>query len=108
MLRWPSVALLAGGAVSLVVGLVLNSVLPGLVRGTAMNAVSFSANVPASAIDLARDLLESFVHQATAGFIPGTLTVMALGGELIVASLCYGRLSALARRFMPDYEEGAG
>ena len=87
MLRWPGVALLTGGGISLVVGLVLNSVLPGLVRGTVMGAVSVTANVPASAIDLAGDLLESFAHQATAGFVPGTVAVMVLGAVMLAASL---------------------
>ena len=108
MLRWPGITLLMGGAVSLVAGLALNSVLPGMVRGTVMNAVPFSGDVPVSAIDLAGDLLESFVHQATAGFVPATAVVMVLGVLLIAASLYYGRLTALARRFMPDYEGGSG
>ena len=108
MLHWPDITLVVGGAVSLVAGLVLNFVLPGMVRGTAMNMVAFSADVPVPAIDLAGDLLESFARQATAGFVPGTLAVMALGGVLIAASLYYGMLSSLARRFMPDCEEGAG
>ena len=94
MLRWPGVALLAGGTTCLIVGLVLNSVIPGLVRGTVMSAVSLPADMPASAIDLGGDLLESFAREVTAGFVQGTLAVMALGGVLIAASLSYGRLSA--------------
>ncbi len=98
MLRWPGIALLTCGGVCLIAGLVLNSALPDLVRGMVMGAAAFPAGVPVSAMDLAGDLLESFVRRATAGFVPGTLTVMALGGVLIAASLFCGRLSALARR----------
>ncbi len=101
MLRWPGVALLAGGTVCLVVGFAVHSVLPGLVRKTMMNAVSFPDNVPVSAINLAGDLLESLLRQATGGFVPAVMAVMALGGALIAASLFYGRLSALVGRILP-------
>ena len=45
---------------------------------------------------LTGDLLESFLHQSTGGFVPATAAVMALGGGLIAACLCCGRLSALS------------
>ncbi len=98
MLRWPGVTLLAGGSVCLVVGLILHSYVPSLVREGVMSRVSFPASVPASAIHLGGDLGESFIHQATAGFIPATLAVMALGAVLIAASLSYGGLLPMVVR----------
>lgn len=101
MLRWPGIALLMGGGVCLVVGLVMNSAIPGQIREAIADAASYSAEVPVSAIDLAGDLMESFARQATAGFMPAAVTVMVLGGLLIVASLFAGALTAMVRRLIP-------
>ena len=98
MLRWPGITLLMGGGICLIVGFALNMVIPSQLKKAVAQSGSYSAEVPASAVNLASDLLESFGRQATAGFIPATVTVMAMGGILIAASLSYGRLLALVRR----------
>ena len=61
-------------------GFAAQSVLPGLVRRTLLDAVSYPADVPVSAIDLAGDLVESLLRQAAGGFVAGTAAVMVLGG----------------------------
>ena len=101
MLRWPGITLVMGGGVCLLVGFVLNSAIPGQFRDAIARTASYSPDVPVSAINLAGDLVESFARQATAGFIPASVTVMVIGGLLIVASLASGILSALARRVVP-------
>ena len=101
MLRWPGITLVMGGGVCLLVGFVLNSAIPGQFRDAIARTASYSGDVPVSAINLAGDLVESFARQATAGFIPASVTVMIVGGLLIVASLASGILSALARRVIP-------
>ena len=106
MLRWPGLTLLTGGGVCLVVAFVLNSAIPGQIREAITNAVSYSADVPVAAIDLAGDLMESFARQATAGFIPSAVTVMVLGGALVVASLFAGALTAIVRRLLPGSNRG--
>ncbi len=104
MLRWPGITLLVGGVVCLVAGFVVHSVVPGLVRERVMGPVSFSAEVPVPAVDLAGDLLESLVRQATTGFMPATAIVIAAGLLLIAASLFYGKLLALVGRNPPTQE----
>ena len=106
MLRWPGVALLMGGGVCLVVGFVVNSAIPGQIRGAITDVVSYSADVPVAAIDLAGDLMESFARQATAGFLPAALTVMILGGVLIVVSLFADALVAIAKSLLPGSGSG--
>ena len=106
MLRWPGVALLMGGGVCLVVGFVVNSAIPGQIRGAITDVVSYSADVPVAAIDLAGDLMESFARQATAGFLPAALTVMVLGGVLIVVSLFADALVAIAKSLLPGSGSG--
>ena len=101
MLRWPGITLVMGGVVCLLVGLVLNSAIPGQFRDAIARTASYSGDVPVSAINLAGDLVESFARQATAGFIPASVTVMIVGGLLIIASLASGILSELARRVIP-------
>ena len=93
MLRWPGVALLAGGSLSLVAGLVLNSGLPGLVRELVTEA-STDNDVPVAAVELAKDVLEVFAREVTSGFMPGTVTVMVVGAVLIAASVAHGRLAS--------------
>ena len=106
MLRWPGVALLMGGGGCLVVGFVVNSAIPGQIRGAITDVVSYSADVPVAAIDLAGDLMESFARQATAGFLPAALTVMVLGGVLIVVSLFADALVAIAKSLLPGSGSG--
>lgn len=101
MLRWTGITLVMGGGVCLLVGFVLNSAIPGQFREAIARAASYSGDVPVSAINLAGDLVESFARQATAGFIPASVTVMIAGGLLIVASLASGILPQLARRVIP-------
>ena len=101
MLRWPGITLVMGGGVCLLVGFVLNSAIPGQFRDAIARTASYSPDVPVSAINLAGDLVESFARQATAGFIPASVTVMVIGGLLIVASLASGVLLALVQRIVP-------
>ena len=105
MLRWPGVALLAGGIVCLVAGFAVHSARPGLAGESPM---SHYGNVPPSAMALAEDVLESFLRQATGGFVPVTAAMMALGAALIAMSLGYGRLSALVGRILPTPEGSGG
>ena len=95
MLRWPGVALLAGGSLSLVAGIVLNSGLPGLVRELVTQA-SADEDVSVAAVELVGDVLEVFAREVTSGFMPGTVAVMVVGALLIAASLVHGRLSSLS------------
>ena len=101
VLRWPGITLLMGGGVCFVVGFVVNSAIPGQINDAITRSASYSADVPASAINLAGDLLESFGRQATAGFIPAAVAVMVLGGVLIVASFFAGALTALLKKVLP-------
>ena len=101
MLRWPGITLVMGGGVCLLVGFVLNSAIPGQFKDAIVRGASYSPDVPVSAINLAGDLVESFARQATAGFIPASVTVMVIGGLLVVASLASGVLSALVKRVVP-------
>ena len=98
MLRWPGVTLLAGGGACLVLGFVLNSVAPGTARRAVVSFAPSSAEFPAPAVNLAGDIAETFVRQATAGFIPATVVVMAIGGVLIAGSLYHEHLASLVRR----------
>lgn len=102
MLRWPGITLVIGGGVCLIVGFVLNSAIPGQFKDAIARGASYSADVPVSAINLAGDLVESFARQATAGFIPASVTVMVIGGVLIAASLFFGALSGVVRRILPS------
>ena len=101
MLRWPGITLAIGGGICLIVGFVLSSAIPGQFNDAIARAASYSADVPVSAVRLAGDLAESFARQATAGFIPMAVIVIAIGGVLAVASLTIGALSGVARRILP-------
>ena len=101
MLRWPGVALLMGGGVCLVVGFVLNSAIPGRIKDAVIRPISYSPDIPTAAINLAGDLGESFARQMTAGFIPAAVTVVAIGGVLVVASLFAGVFWSALRRLLP-------
>ena len=95
MLRWPGVALLAGGGLSLLAGFVLHSGLPALINEVTAEDVSSDGDVPDAAVELIADLLEVFTREITSGFMPAALAVMAVGAVLIVASVVHGRLSSL-------------
>ena len=97
MLRWPGVALLAGGSLSLVVGLLLNSGLPGLFRELVVTEATSSGDASVAAIELLGDVLEVFTREVTAGFMPATVAVMVVGAALIAASLFYDRIESLLR-----------
>lgn len=101
MLRWPGITLIMGGGVCLLVGFVLNSAIPGQFKDAILRAASYSPEVPTSVVSLAGDLAESFARQATAGFIPSSVTIMVIGALLVAASLLSGILSALAGRILP-------
>ena len=101
MLRWPGVALLMGGGVCLIVGFVVNSSVPGRIKDAIVRPTSYSSEIPTAAISIAGDLVESFARQVTAGFIPAAVTVMLIGGALVVASLFSGALWTLVRRLLP-------
>ncbi|MYD35425.1 MAG: hypothetical protein F4X20_00135 [Dehalococcoidia bacterium] len=94
MLRWPGLYLLLGGAVSLAVGLVLNTVVPGRL---VVVVTTSSSGTPTALISLIGDLMESFARQFTAGFIPGTVTVLVIGAVLFVASFFVGRFLSIVR-----------
>ena len=106
VLRWPGITLFTGGAVCLVVGLVVNSAVPGVVRDAITQSVSYSPDVPVAAIDLAGDLLESFARQVTSGFIPAAVAVMVVGGVLIIASLFAGTIWSVVSRAFPSSGDG--
>ena len=94
MLRWPGLSLLLGGGVCLVVGFVLNSVVPGRMRDA---VVASWSDTPTGLIDLAGDLLESLARQFTAGFIPGVAIVLTIGAVLFGASIIADRIWPIVR-----------
>ncbi len=95
MLRWPGVALVVGGGLSLVAGLVLNSGLSALINAAAAEDVSTDdGDVPDPAVELIADVLEVFTREVTSGFMPAAVAVMVVGAVLIVASVVHGRLSS--------------
>ena len=85
-LRWPGVALVLGGTVGLISGLVFNSVIPGLLKRAVTDVEINGSSVPTSALNLVGDLAESIGRHATAGFVPWAVTVILLGAALIAAS----------------------
>ena len=96
MLRWPGVALLAGGGLSLVAGLLLNSGLPAIIRAAAEEDVSSSdVDAPDPVVELAADVLEVFTREVTSGYMPAVVAVMVVGAVLIAASLLHGRITAM-------------
>ena len=101
MLRWPGVSLLLSGGACLAVGIVVNSAVPGQIREALDSPLSYSSDIPVAAISLAGDLGEAFARQVTAGFVPAAVTVMVVGGVLVVASFFAGVLWASIRRVLP-------
>ena len=89
MLRWPGVVLVAGGAVCLIAGYLLNLTLPGILRETVESG--YYGGAPQSAIRLVGDLLEGFGQQATAGFVLPALGVVLVGVILVAASFLINR-----------------
>ena len=101
MLRWPGITLIMGGGVCLLIGFVLNSAIPGEIGQAVARPAAFSADVPVSVTNLVADLVESFARQSTSGFIPATVTIMVLGGLLVLASLLSGVVAGLLSRVIP-------
>ena len=101
MLLWPGLSLVFGGGVCLIVGFVLNSVMPGGIGNLVADPASYSSDVSTAAIGLAGDLLESFARQVTAGIIPAAVAVTVMGGVLVVASLFADVLWPAIRRLLP-------
>ena len=101
MLLWPGLSLVFGGGVCLIVGFVLNSVIPGGIRDLIADPASYSSDVSIAAIGLAGDLSESFARQITAGIIPAAIAVTVIGGVLVVGSLFADVLWPGIRRFLP-------
>ena len=108
MLLWPGLSLLFSGGVCLIVGFVLNSVIPGGIRNVVADPASYSPDISTSpdvstaAIGLAGDLLESFARQVTPGIIPAAVAVTVLGGVLVVASLFADVFWSAIRRLLPE------
>ena len=101
VLRWPGVSLTLGGGVCLIAGFVMNSAIPNQLNRAVTYSTSFSADVPASSVNLAGDLLESFGRQATAGFLTPALVVLVLGVALIAASFGAEALMDIVKRVLP-------
>ena len=97
-LRWPGVALVLGGTFGLLAGLVLNSVVPVLLRSAVNDVEINGSSVPTPAINLAADLMESLGRHATAGFVPWPVTVILLGAALIGASVFLNSLVPQVRK----------
>ncbi len=102
MLRWPGVTLMLGSGVCLIMGVVLNSAIPGQFKDAVVRVAYYSPSVPSTAINLAGDIVESFARQATSGFIPPSIAVMLIGAFLVAASLVSGLLLSTARRVIPN------
>ena len=99
MLRWPGLSLLLGGGVCLVVGFVLNSVVPGRIRDA---VAASSSDTPTALIGLAGDIMESFAQQFTAGFILGAAPVLVIGAVLFGASFFADQLWSIVRGALPS------
>ncbi len=97
-LRWPGVALVLGGTIGLISGLVLNSVIPGLVKSAVTDAEFDGSSLPPSALNLVGDLAESIGRHITAGFAPWAVTVILLGAALIAASVLLNSLVPQVRK----------
>ena len=93
MLRWPGVALLVGGGLSLVAGLFLNSGLPAIIREIATEMAT-EEDAPVAAIELAGDLLEVFAREVTSGFMTAAVAVIVVGVVLVAASVVHARLAS--------------
>ena len=101
MLLWPGLSLLFGGGVCLIMGFVLNLVIPVGIGNVVADPASYSPDVSIAAIGLAGDLFESFARQVTAGIIPAAVAVTVMGGVLVVASLFADVFWSAIRRFLP-------
>ena len=99
-LRWPGIVLFLGGTFSLISGLVLNTVVPGLLKRAVNDAEINGSSVPTPAINMAADLMESLGRHATAGFVPWAVTVILLGAALIAASVFLNSLVPQARKLL--------
>ena len=101
VLRWPGVSLSLGGGVCLIAGFVMNSAIPSQLNRAVTYSTNFSADVPATAVNLAGDLLESFGRQATAGFLIPSLVVLVVGVALIATSFAADALVGAVKKMLP-------
>ena len=101
VLRWPGVSLAMGGGVCLITGVVMNSAIPSQMNRAVTYSTNFSADVPAAAVNLAGDLLESFGRQATSGYLIPALVVLIVGIVLIAASFGADALLGAAKKVLP-------
>ena len=108
MLGWPGMTLIVGGGVSLLAGFALNSMLPGRIGNAVLDRALYFDDAPVSAMNLAADLAESLAGQATTGFMPMTVAVIAVGGALIVVSSFSGALTGPVRRILPGWRDKGG
>lgn len=88
MLRWPGVALLAGGGVSLAVGIALNWAVPVWER-EAFIGLRVGTN---GVTDPVGGLAESLVREATARSLLEKVAVLPLVGALAGVSIHWGRI----------------
>ena len=108
MLGWTGITLAVGGGVSLLAGFALNSMLPGRIGNAVLDRALYFDDAPVSAINLAADLATSLAGQATTGFMPMTVAVIAVGGALIVVSPFSGALTGPVRRILPGWRGKEG
>ena len=100
MARWPGVTLLSAGLVCLIVGLVLESQVPGSLEG----AVGLDVGLSSTATDWITDVVTTVGERLFTGFTGSAVIFIAVGAALFVASFLLPRL----RRSMPGSEEGDG
>ena len=96
MVRWPGVTLLSAGLVCLIVGLVLESQVPGSLEG----AVGLDAGLSSTATDWINDFVAAFGERLFIGYTGSAVIFIAVGAVLFVASFLLPRL----RRLMLESE----
>ena len=108
VLRWPGMSLALGGGVCLIAGFVMSSAIPSQLNRAVTYSASYSADVPAAAVNLAGDLMGSFGRQATSGFIIPAIAVLVVGVALFAASFAAEALISAARRVLPGSKAKGG
>ena len=89
-LRWPGITLLLSGLVFLITGLVLKSRLQDDF-GDLLDRADVSP-IPPSMMDIISDVLTSMATDATSGFITPSITIMVVGGVLLIGSFFIRKL----------------
>lgn len=102
MLGWPGAALAVAAGVCLGAGFALHSIVPSQLKNAMTYPWPFTVDVPASALNLAGDLLESLGRHATTGFVTGAVVVISLGAALMVVSAFLDPLVSAVRRILPN------